>query len=97
MRRMVNRRRTPEPIEDEKEYDSEDDFYPLSLPIKSEWLRSATVEKRIVTTNLSWQKRLMVMTDKHLLFAKTTSDRVVECIPLVEILKVQIMEPSEET
>ena len=57
------------------------DFF-AKLPSSSRWLRSSIVERQTVSTDISWQSRLMVLTSEDVYFAKPDSDLVVDRLPL---------------
>ena len=48
------------------------------LPPKSKWTHSGLVERQTVSTDVSWQSRMMVMTTDTIYFAKPDSDLVLD-------------------
>ena len=55
------------------------------LPPSDQWLRSGIVERQTVSSDMVWLPRLMILTEKDLIFAKEGSDIVLDRLALQNV------------
>eukprot|EP00961_Rhodomonas_salina_P282665 3819576-Rhodomonas_salina.1 len=62
------------------------------LPHEKHWVRDAVLQKKALTVHgIKWVDRKIVLLEDKLTMCRLGSDRISECIPLSEMLSVQII------
>ena len=71
------------------------------LPAKESWVRHGVVERQTVAADISWNPRLMVLTNSDIYFARPETNIVVDRIPIKEVVFIgevdqgKLPEPKE--